>query len=435
MAKQLTTSVKFSGKNVTRAAVEAAMAECDAMGMDAFLDHYGFGRSRRYWLRGERSHRAYPSKAILCVAAGLTKRHGVSNQRVFGGIAATVKVLNQLGFEVREGDQPIRSAGVDALREAAVAAGFSDPAPEWKNVPVTPAAVFASGSNRVGEIRGMAAARMDIGVAAPHVSAKSERELLKLAGTDVQVFVDSGAFSEVKWNAERLCMDVVKPITDAEWRDRLALYKRLADGLGEQVWLVAPDQVGSQEVTLERLARYRAELAELADTGCVIMVVAQKGAMTQAAFYAAALEAAGLTGRENVVPALPCKKAATTAAEVEAFVREVQPAHVHLLGKGPTARDVARYLAVFAADGIETSVSLDSCWITANVGRKGKVRRYTAAQDYAGRVLAAAGRIASAVSKAAADVALKLELALLLCLGAPLPTLTKPGQQFTLWAA
>ena len=139
--------------------------------------------------------------------------------------------------------------------------------------------------------------------------------------------------------------------------------------------------------------------------------------------------------RANVVPALPCKKAATTAEEVEAFVREVRPAHVHLLGKGPTARDIAAYLKVFSSDDVQTSYSLDSCWITANVGRKGKRRRYTAAQDYAVEVLYAAGRIASRASRAAADVALKLELALLLCLGAPVPSLVKAGQQFTLWAA
>ena len=427
-------AVKFAGQIVTRDAVKAAMAECDAMGMDAFLDHYGFGASRRYWLRGETSHRPYPSKAILCVAAGATKRHGVSNQRVFGGVAATVKVLSQLGFTVREGDQPIKSAGVDALRAQAVAAGFDDPAPAWDALPVTPAAVFASGSNTVGSIAGMAAARMDVGVAAPEVRAASEAALLALAGTDVQVFVDSGAFSEVAFNPARMAFDVVKPISHDDWSARLALYKRLADGLGEQVWLVAPDQVGSQAVTLERLERYSSELAALADTGATVMVVAQKGAMSQSAFYAAALEAAGLTGRANVVAALPCKKAATTPAEVAAFVRESGAAHVHLLGKGPTARDVASYLAVFAADDVTASVSLDSCWITANVGRKGGLRRYTKAQDCAGKVLAAAGRIASAASRLAADVALKLELALLLCLDAPLPTVTVT-RQLQFWAA
>jgi hypothetical protein len=435
MAKQVTNTVKFSGRQVTRAAVESAMAECDAMGQAAFLDHYGFGRSRRYWLRGETSHRPYPSKAILCVAAGLTKRHGVSNQRVFGGVAATVRVLNQLGFEVREGNEPIRSAGVDALREAAVAAGFNDPAPSWDSLPVTPAATFASGSNTVGSIRGMAAARMDVGVAAPEVRAASEAALLALAGTDVQVFVDSGAFSEVKWNAERFGFDVVKEITDAEWQKRLALYGRLAAGLGEQVWLVAPDQVGSQAVTLERLARYSGQLQKLADQGATIMVVAQKGELGQAEFWTRAVEAAGLTGRPNVVAALPCKKAATTAAEVARFVSETEAPHVHLLGKGPTARDVAGYLAPFAADGVTKSVSLDSCWITANVGRKNGLRRYTKAQDFAARALVAAGRIAEVASRKAADVALKLEVALMLCLGAPLPTLVVEGQQLTLWAA
>lgn len=414
------TTTKLAGREVTRDAVLAAMTECDARGHDAFLAHYGFQRSQRYWIRGPRSAHAYPSKAILAVAAKATKRHGYEGQ-FFGGIAHTVRAAKQLGFEIREGDEPVQSAGIDLLREQAIENGLADPCPEWDELAYTPVSYFASGSNRPGEIRGLAGARHDIGVAAQHVTSVSEAELVKLAGTDVQVFVDSGAFSEVKFNKTTFKMDVVKPMTEADWDKRLGLYERLADALGEQVWLVAPDQIGSQEVTLERLERYSERLVKLAQTGAKILVVAQKGALSQANFYRQAIKVAGLEAFEgkNVTAALPCKKAATTADELRAFVKGAKPAHVHLLGLGAKNNKVHDY--VDALQG--TSYSLDSCWITANVGRdkitKVATRHYTKAQDAAAQLLAAAGRIASATSKAATDVALKLELALAICLGVP----------------
>ena len=418
-------SITLRGRTVTREAVLAAMDEHDQLGPAAFLARHGYREAGRYWLRGPSTARRYPSKAILGVAAGLDAAD------FFGGLAHTVSALRRLGFEVREGDEPEAPVGLDALRRAAVEAGFDDPAPDWDTLPVTPAAVFASGSNRVGEIKGMGLVGMDVGVAAPHVSATSEAALVQLAGTDVQVFCDSGAFSEVEWSETEQRLVPTRPITDGQWRERLALYARLAAQLGDQAWLVAPDQVGSQEVTLERLRRYAPELRALAETGARILVVAQKGAKSQAAFYAEAVAAADLVGFPNVVPALPCKKAATTPAEVEAFLREARPAHVHLLGKGPRARDVRAYLAPFAAEGVEASVSLDACWITANAGTyKGKgggANRYTKAQRFAGAVLAAAGRIAEATSRAAADVVLRLQLALLLCLGHPLPAGGEPA--------
>lgn len=421
MAVKRAESVVVKGRTVTAEAVRKAMDLCDRMGMEAFLKAHGYGEAARYWLRGATHNRRYPTKAILGVAAGLR------SEDFFGGAAHTVASLQRLGFEVREGEEPVGAVGLDALREEAVAQGFDDPAPDWDNLPVTPTAVFASGSNRPGEIRGLARVGMDVGVAATYVTDATEEELVKLAGTDVQVFVDSGAFSEVEFSPEVMGFVKVEPITDAQWEERLALYQRLGAALGSQAWLVAPDRVGSQEETIERLTRWAPKLQEIARTGARLMVVAQKGAKSQADFFRAAVEAAGLAGLATVVAGLPCKKAATTAEEVGAFVRDAGVSHVHLLGKGPNGNDVHDYLAPFAAEGVETSVSLDACWITANAGKtngRGKgERRYTKAQRFAAGVLAGAGRIASAVSKVAQDVALKLELAFMLCLGAPIPTL------------
>lgn len=115
---------------------------------------------------------------------------------------------------------------------------------------------FASGSSRPADIRGFAAIGHAIGVAAPEVSANAEAELVALAGRGIPVFVDSGAFSEVTFGAEGVT--VVAPITDADWRERLALYRRLAVALGPDVYLVAPDRIADQEETIRRMARYAA---------------------------------------------------------------------------------------------------------------------------------------------------------------------------------
>ncbi len=138
----------------------------------------------------------------------------------------------------------------------------------------------------------------------------------------------------------------------------------------------------------------------------------QKGELSHAEFAAKVDQVLGF---DSWVPAMPCKKAATTAEEVAAFVEARRPAHVHLLGLGLRNRDAADYVAPFA--GTSTSVSLDSCWITANVGRNKrkdgtvKTRRYTLARDIAHQVLTQAGTLTNR---------LKVEAAVYACLAGPI---------------
>lgn len=402
-ARQAVVIVK--GRRVTRDDILEVLALCDRMGKGAFLEAHGYREAHRYHLRHD--GRSYPSKAILGVAAGL------ESSEFFGGAASTVSRLARLGFYVRDsltGDV-VDEIGLESLRRTVIAAGFDDPAPAWPELPVTPASYFASGSNRAAEIAALGKLGADVGVAAPLVRKDAEAELIRLAGSDVQVFVDSGAFSEVRFNPARGAFDVARAITHREWRERLALYQRLSESLHEQAWVVAPDRVGSQELTLERLERYRGQLDAIARTGARILIVAQKGAMSQAAFFRRALEASGLEGYKGALPALPCKKAATTAEETTDFVRALEPAHVHLLGLGVRNRKAVAYTRVFASPGVEASYSMDSCWIAGNVGRNGgKRRRFTKAQDIAAGVLESLGRL---------TVRLKVELALFACLAGP----------------
>jgi hypothetical protein len=53
-------------KDITKAAVESAIAEHDELGADVFLATYGYARSKEYWLVHD--GKRYASKAIASVA-------------------------------------------------------------------------------------------------------------------------------------------------------------------------------------------------------------------------------------------------------------------------------------------------------------------------------------------------------------------------------
>jgi len=241
--------------------------------------------------------------------------------------------------------------------------------------------IFASGSNHQGEIRGFHKAGGHVGVAAPELNEKALQELERLAGTGTKVFLDSGAFSEVEERPDGPPV-VVKPITDAEWRKRLATYQRLAKRLKGQLYVVAPDLVGNQEATLERLARYAPEMRELQRQGVHILAPIQFGPVSPGAFYWKAAWALGFPP----TPAFPLKKAALwTPEDVGQFVGLVKPHEIHLLGLGAKSKKGPAYLDAIHEANPATQVSQDSNLISAAVGRDketGKATRaLTAAQD------------------------------------------------------
>jgi hypothetical protein len=219
--------------------------------------------------------------------------------------------------------------------------------------------VFASGANRVAEIRGFAKLGIPIGVAVNHLGESAITELIELQRP---VMIDSGAFSEVVFTAEGA--RIVSPITDDEWRRRLALYLRIASSLREKAMLVAPDQVGNQQATLRRLTRYRAELAEISETGAILLLPLQVGESSHADFFEAAKLAAGT----SLTPAMPMRKAVTTAEALLKFVREVKPPHVHLLGIGIENRRADVLIRTIQHFSPDTTISMDSNRLRAKAG-------------------------------------------------------------------
>jgi hypothetical protein len=258
---------------------------------------------------------------------------------------------------------------------------------------------FASGSNHAGEIRGLKVANCHVGVAVTVIGEDATRELKGLAGSDVKVFVDSGAFSEVAINVPAksgknkgklprpnlppFTWFDVEPITHEEWGKRLATYRDLGEALGSQAYMVAPDKVANQAVTLERLARYAAEVNELRELGVNILVAHQKGELSLADFHACAIE---ILGFDDFVVAVPMAKDATTIEDILSLLGAHDISRLHLLGLGPKADHFGNVVEAIRGSFPEVEIFCDSVLITSLVGRNngpgGGPRALTAASDH-----------------------------------------------------
>jgi len=221
--------------------------------------------------------------------------------------------------------------------------------------------VFASGANEAREIRGFGLAGVSIGVAVSLIREEAIRELLNSSG---RVFADSGAFSEVEFRPSG--MSVVAPITDTEWKRRLFIYKRLAESMGSNVSVVAPDRVADQHTTLARLSCYRAEMAEIAALGAEVLIPVQNGDLSPVEFYRKAVVTAGL----DLVPAMPMKKAASSYADVLAFVQAVRPRRLHLLGMGFELQKARKLVSMLQSVAPELEISMDSNRLRAVTGQR-----------------------------------------------------------------
>jgi hypothetical protein len=121
-------------------------------------------------------------------------------------------------------------------------------------------------------------------------------------------------------------------------------------------------------------------MRQIAETGATILVAFQGEDKLD---FLARLRALDLPF--DFVPAMPCAKDATSNETIVDFVERVRPERMHLLGLGPTNRRTPALLEKLAAVSPDLDLSLDSCLLTANVGRTngpgGGPRAYTAAVD------------------------------------------------------
>lgn len=251
---------------------------------------------------------------------------------------------------------------------------------------------FVSGVNAPGEVSGLADNAFNIGITCGEIRTGVREWLEAYSGrVNQRVFVDSGAFSEVDFpkNAPPV---VVRPLSDADWRDRLFdVYRWAARTYGRRAFVVAPDCVGDQMETLRRLEKYAAPMREVARAATVIVPV-QKGAISMARMFEIELALLGVEDRVHVVAGIPMMKDATSIEQVAEFARSLPAgSRVHLLGIGPKARNGRYQLAINAlrtnCPGVR--ITSDSAVLVSLVGRtngrkvdgKGTARPYTKYQD------------------------------------------------------
>lgn len=219
--------------------------------------------------------------------------------------------------------------------------------------------IFASGINRRAEVEGFTKLEIPIGVSVSRLDRDALDRIIEL---ERPVMVDSGAFSEMQSANER---GTSFGISHAEWEHRLAIYFTIASALHERAFLVVPDRVGDQRETLQRISRYRPWLARLDATGAKLLLPLQVGGRTHIEFYEAAQQTAGVP----LIPAMPMRKAATSAEPLLKFGAEVKPKHLHLLGMGIDNPRVAPLIQAIRHYSPKTFITMDSNRLRAVAGK------------------------------------------------------------------
>ncbi len=226
--------------------------------------------------------------------------------------------------------------------------------------------VFASGMNRLTDIHGALSAGVPIGADVSKLSQASIRAIIE---SRLPVLLDSGAFSEVATFDGRI--RVVRTICDREWRRRLGVYLHIAKGVQQtgngkisRVAVVAPDRVGSQELTLLRLSKFRQEVKEIHSSGAEVLVPLQCGLLGAVEFFKAARNALDI----EIVPAFPMKKAATTIQTILDFLKQVDIPRIHLLGMGANNRNAKTLVRLVRHVRPGVNISMDANRIRAALG-------------------------------------------------------------------
>jgi hypothetical protein len=246
---------------------------------------------------------------------------------------------------------------------------------------------FASGVNNAGEVRGLALSGRHFGITATEIRAGLLEEVELSGGGATEIFVDSGAFSEVRFSPATGRLEIVKPITDEEWFEKFELYVQIGIWYGTRARVVAPDCVGNQELTLERLERYAVHVATVATTRAQIIVPVQKGALPMSAMYRRACAILNL--RQAPIAGIPMKKDATSLKDLAELVDSMPwfGCRFHLLGLGPESKRYAAAIRCIRSRRPNADITSDSVTIRRLVGRTngrgGGPRTLTKYQDEA----------------------------------------------------
>lgn len=212
---------------------------------------------------------------------------------------------------------------------------------------------FHSGMSRVKDFNGAACAGVPIGVVAGELTMgqqfKAIPQYLLARG---YVFIDSGAFSEFKTGC---APDFHCVLSIYEFIAEMVDYCPLALG---RLYVVAPDKVGDQLATLERLARYRTRICALIAAGVRMIVPIQRG---DAMSVAQMLErAAAVLGTREFVAGIPSNKEAMTLAECATLAHH----SFHILGR---VQKQAERLQALAERNPAAHITADANWLRSRL--------------------------------------------------------------------
>ena len=199
---------------------------------------------------------------------------------------------------------------------------------------------FVSGLRSKTEMLGFVYHNQSMCVTAD-ISEESIKYLINLAidpNYTGNIFVDSGAFKEVNDD-----LSVKKAMTHEDWIKIFDVYDRLGKVWKDRIILMAPDRVGDQEVTMERLERYSKELQNLAKYGCKIMGAIQKNPTIPNSlfhFHTRMNNFFKSIGIKDWVRGLPLNKSPVRLDDVIYMIENSEPfKYMHFLGKSPYAKD------------------------------------------------------------------------------------------------
>lgn len=167
-----------------------------------------------------------------------------------------------------------------------------------------------------------------------------------------KLFIDSGAFAEFKTGIE------------PDFDRVLRCYEFAAEAFDQydpaQLYVVAPDKVGDQGATLERLARYRVRVRALIEAGCHVIVPLQRGALNAAAMLDAV---ADVLGTRAFVAGIPSNAEALSIAECATLRHD----RFHILGRVQMSAEQGARLHALTSNNPAAHVTADANWLRSRL--------------------------------------------------------------------
>lgn len=210
---------------------------------------------------------------------------------------------------------------------------------------------FRSGMSSKSDLRGAIDAMVPVGVVADKLTFSAKLLCLpRYLSSGGAVFIDSGAFSELKTGNE------------PDWNDILDTYEMVAD-LAEHVsslFVVAPDKIGDQQATLKRLETHRERVAALILSGCKVIVPLQRGELSASEMLSSV---ANILGTRNFVAGIPSNMEALPIAECEDLLHHT----FHILGRVQMDANQVDRIAALKKGCPDASITADANWLRSRL--------------------------------------------------------------------